>query len=198
MNLKTPRTLIILGRKQQRLCKHLQNRCRAERGGQQGAEHLLETTSRDTLAHRTLRALCAPLPSPACHTREWFFPKSLSSEELTNAILSRPIYSSPDSTLHLSPGWRLIKHPQRDSWNWSLRNKGATLHWTSLEVPRQHQGGQQLHGKQGSSQSQMERPYSPLCFVSLTFKDFSGCLLQARFNHINILNIPMVGEKKTR
>ena len=39
MNLKTPRTLIILGRKQQRLCKHLQNRCRAERGGQQGAEH---------------------------------------------------------------------------------------------------------------------------------------------------------------
>ena len=115
MNLKTPRTLIILGRKQQRLCKHLQNRCRAERGGQQGAEHLLETTSRDTLAHRTLRALCAPLPSPACHTREWFFPKSLSSEELTNAILSRPIYSPPDSTLHLSPGWRLIKHPQRDS-----------------------------------------------------------------------------------
>ena len=82
--------LIILGRKQQRLCEHLQNRYRAEHGGQRGAEHLLETTSHDTLVHPTLRALCLPLPSPACHTREWFFPKSLSSEELTNPILSRP------------------------------------------------------------------------------------------------------------
>lgn len=73
MNLKTPRTLIIWGRKQQRLCEHLQNRCRAEGGGQQGPEHLLETTSRDTPARRTLRALCAPLQVlPVTHVSDSF------------------------------------------------------------------------------------------------------------------------------
>lgn len=53
---------------------------------------------------------------------------------------------------------------------------------------QQGEGQHPNPGKQGSRQSRTV----PSASVSLIFKDFSGCLFQARFNHINTLNIPMV------